>query len=115
MTAILSVRKEFTRTPGPRYTGQGKWSGEEFRKILTSWLKEHESVLVDLDGTAGYGSSFIDETFGGLVREGNFTPADIKKRLEIKSDEDPSYKLEALEAIEEASRSAITAHSLKGL
>ena len=29
---VISVARDFSRTPGPRYTSQGDWSGEEFRK-----------------------------------------------------------------------------------
>jgi len=102
MTATLSVRKQFTETPGPRYKTQGQWSGEAFRELLVEWLSKHDDVCVDLDGTAGYGSSFIDETFGGLVRSCGFNAADVLRRVTIKSDDDPTYKAEAIQAIEEA-------------
>jgi len=47
-------------------------------------LKEYEKVIVDLDGTSGYGSSFLEEAFGGLVRKG-FTSAALAEKLTIQS------------------------------
>ena len=65
--------KDFTDTPGARYKSQGSFSGEEFRddilypKFIES-LKENKVLTVNLDGGYGYGSSFLEESFGGLVR-----------------------------------------------
>ena len=73
MEKILSVSKVFSRTPGSRYEKEGRFSGEEFRNlILYPAIKEsidNDNILViDLDGTAGYGTSFLEESFGGLIR-----------------------------------------------
>ncbi|MBY0383257.1 MAG: STAS-like domain-containing protein [Xanthobacteraceae bacterium] len=65
-------------------------------------LREHDSVTVDLDGTTGFGSSFLDEVFGGLVRNEGFRLDDLQKRLHIISVLDASYKVEAWESIREA-------------
>lgn len=102
---LLSVARDFARTPGTRYRSQGRFSGEEFRELLVSWLRRHGSVEVDLDGTAGYGSSFLEEVFGGIIRQSllfGLTPEDIVSSIRIKSDEDPSYKLEAELAMKKA-------------
>ena len=56
----ISVAKNFSVYPGGRTPEDGPFSGEVFRKEL----------LIDLDGTRGYGSSFLEEAFGGLVRSG---------------------------------------------
>lgn len=98
----VSIARDFTLTPGPRYIRQGKWSGEKFRNYLVSKINQYGSVLVDLDGTRGYGSSFLDEAFGGLVREGILARGDFDRVVEIVSAEDPSYKVEALEAVRKA-------------
>jgi len=91
----ISVARMFSRTPGPRYEWQGPWSGEQFRRQhLESALKEAERLVIDLDGTRGYGSSFLDEAFGGLVREGVMTAKDLWKRLSFISAEDSSYPKE---------------------
>lgn len=70
---IINIVKEFTDKPGARYESQGSNSGEKFRdtilypKFLES-LSKNEELVVDLDGGYGYGSSFLEESFGGLVR-----------------------------------------------
>ena len=66
--------------PGPRYERIGPQSGEEFRKFLIKRLKDfygedysqnnNLQITIDLDGTIGYGSSFLEEGFGGLLRHG---------------------------------------------
>lgn len=99
---VVSVAKNFSTRPGPRFVWQGKWSGEKFRKLLVERLEQHGQIIVDLDGTRGYGSSFLDEAFGGLIRSCQLTKADVLRRVEIRSNEDPTYKAEALEAIEQA-------------
>jgi len=99
----VSVARDFSVTPGPRYIKQGPHSGEKFRNsILLKSLKECTRLEVDLDGTAGYGSSFIDEAFGGLVRENGFNATDLKRRLTIVSKEDPSLIHDVFAAINEA-------------
>ena len=71
---MINVAKEFTETPGARYKTQGAYSGEEFRdnilypKFIES-IKNNEKLVVNLDGGYGYGSSFLEEAFGGLVRK----------------------------------------------
>jgi len=69
----ISVVKEYTDKPGARYESQGSNSGEKFRDTILypkfiEALANNETLTVDLDGGYGYGSSFLEETFGGLVR-----------------------------------------------
>lgn len=71
---LISVVKDYTDKPGARYETQGPFSGERFRdEILYPKFKEaiirKETLTVDLDGGYGYGSSFLEEAFGGLVRK----------------------------------------------
>ncbi len=62
--------KDFSKFPGPRYASLGEYSGEVFRdQYLIPALKEGD-IAVDLDGVFGYGSSFLEEAFGGLARKG---------------------------------------------
>lgn len=75
---ILYV-KDFSTTPGARYRHLGKASGEEFRDdVLVPALERDKSLIVNLDGVRGYGSSFLDEAFGGLVRLNKFTAEELK-------------------------------------
>lgn len=69
---------DFTKYPGPRYISLGDNSGEEFReKYLIEALKDDPEVSVNLDGVLGYGSSFLEEIFGGIVRAMPSHPAII--------------------------------------
>jgi len=68
---IVNVAKDFSRYPAGRNLRDGPFNGELFRKkFLEQPLLSGQIVEVHLDGTRGYGSSFLEEAFGGLVRLG---------------------------------------------
>ncbi|MCC8954316.1 STAS-like domain-containing protein [Bradyrhizobium sp. Pear77] len=96
----ISLAQDFSRHIGPRFIKQGPFSGENFRKVLIAALKENDVVTVDLDGTTGIGSSFLDEAFGGLVFAEGMTKVDVRRRVRVKSDRDQSYLATVNEAIE---------------
>lgn len=86
---------DFTKYPGPRYSSQGEFSGEEFyHKILNpdfvNALKENRKLQVVLDGTAGYASSFLDEAFGNLIFD--FSLHKVEPIIEIISEQEPDWK-----------------------
>ncbi len=82
----ISISKDFSETPAGRYESDGPFSGENFRdNILYPALKEFDLVEVDLDGTLGYGSSFLEEAFGGLIREKGMTLNELNTKLKVKS------------------------------
>ena len=102
----IEIEKEFSRFPlGRDEEDGGDFNGKKFRKeFLVPSLNENDEVIVYLDGPKGYGSSFLEEAFGGLVRKENFTKADLKSRLKITYDA-PVYELyknEVWEYIDEA-------------
>lgn len=81
---ILNVAKMFTTTPGYSTRNFGPYSGEEFREdVLLPSLREHDVVVVKLDGCYGFCPSFLEEAFGRLDE----TDA---TRVKIESLEDPS-------------------------
>jgi len=83
---MISIAEHFSRTPAGRYREDGPKSGQLFREnMLIPALQGTHKVIVDLRGVLGFGSSFLEEAFGGLVREG-FSLEDLRQRLEIKSD-----------------------------
>lgn len=83
--ARLDIAEEFTRFPAGRFRTDGRFSGERFRNdYLIPKLRDNDRLIVILDGTMGFGSSFLEETFGGLVRNG-FTIAELKSKLEFVS------------------------------
>lgn len=93
MSRLIKLARDYSKTPSLRYEKEGDYSGELFRKtILANAMKESiakkEVLEVNLDGTAGYGTSFLEESFGGLIREDNIEYTDIKKYLTIISEEE---------------------------
>ncbi len=100
----ISVAKDFTRFPSGRFRRNGKTSGEAFRELyLEPPIKGGEKVSVELDGTIGYGSSFLEEAFGGLIRSLRLQPAVLRNSLIIKT-EDQSLIDEVNSYIEEAAQ-----------
>jgi len=95
MKKILVRVLDFTEYPGVRYKEQGdNDTGEDFYfKIINpsfqKALEENKMLEIDLDGTAGYASSFLDESFGNLVYD--FPYNEILSRLVIKSNEEPDW------------------------
>lgn len=82
---VISIATDFSKSPAGRYVSDGPAPGEAFREQwLLPALRDAEKVTVDLDGTAGYGSSFLEEAFGGLVRKGH-TEQELQRRLTIRS------------------------------
>lgn len=79
---------DFSRTPSGRYPKDGPDNGQDFRtKFLVPAFREAEHVAVNLDGAAGYPSSFLDEAFGGLVRSEGLSSAALHNRLVVQCDE----------------------------
>ena len=85
-TATIIVAKHFSRFPAGRFEEDGDFSGQRFREqLLVPALSKNKVVTVELDGTAGYGSSFLEEAFGGLARLKHFTAKALHERLVPKS------------------------------
>ena len=95
----ISIAKEFSRTPGGRFRFMGPDSGEEFREILLKALKKKppQQVTVIVDGVEGYGSSFLEEAFGGLVRVSSLPPQEVLERVSVVA-KHPEFQTYALEA-----------------
>lgn len=103
----FKISKEFTATPGPRFIDEGEFSGELLRKnhllpLIMDAIKKEVKLKVDLDGTHGYLTSFLEEAFGGLIREDRISLYDLKKYLEIISTEEPYLKEDIDEYLQEA-------------
>lgn len=105
----IKIATDFTTTPGPRYEKEGDWSGELFRRntlypAFKKALDECKKLIVDLDGTAGYGTSFLEEAFGGLIREEKIKYEDIIKNLDIISFEEKYLIDDIKHYLEDASK-----------
>ena len=84
----ISIAKDFSRYPAGRFRLDGEWSGQRFREEhLVPALRDFDRVTVALNGIAGVASSFLDEAFGGLVRECGMDATDLKGRLTIRTGE----------------------------
>jgi hypothetical protein len=82
----VNVSHDFTRYPAGRFKKNGSTSGEAFReRFLEPHLRAGKAIVVDLDGTVGYGSSFLEEAFGGLVRALGFGADRILSLLDLRS------------------------------
>lgn len=98
----ISVADDFSTVPAGRFRSDGPFSGEQFREdVLRPALELHDKVVVHLDGTEGYGSSFLEEAFGGLVRERFYSHKELKSKLKVVSS-DPAYVDEIWSYISEA-------------
>lgn len=81
--STIHLVKDFSKEPFGRFPSDGPNSGERFRKeFLVPAIRSGGQVCVDLSG-AYYGSSFLEEAFGGLVREEGFELALLRERLHV--------------------------------
>lgn len=107
MTTVIVDMKSFSRAPFGRYADDGTGNGEAFRKkfLLEPFTDpDVDRVVVKLDSVAPgyeYGSSFLEEAFGGLVRVEKLRGEDVLRKLEVETKnadyvmEIKSYVLEA--------------------
>lgn len=88
MTVIIKdyirIADDFSDMPYGRDELDGPFNGKIFREnILTPSLNAYPVVHIDMNGTMGYGSSFLDEAFGGLVRDDGFSADELKSKLKL--------------------------------
>ncbi|MGI9311416.1 MAG: STAS-like domain-containing protein [bacterium] len=99
---VIDVAKQFSARPYGRHLIDGDHNGEAFRKeLLADAIKSHPHVTVDLSGSYYYGAAFLEEAFGGLVRD-NFSKDELDRKLEIVHRTLPSIAAQARLYIQEA-------------
>jgi hypothetical protein len=108
----IKIARDFSYSPGPRYIKEGKNSGEKFRQDILAEafktaIKENKQVIVDLDGTDGYGTSFLEEAFGGLIRNDEIDYKNIIERLQIISKEEEYLKDDVFAYLNDANEESI--------
>lgn len=105
MKKLIRLAADFSRYPAGRYMKDGPYSGERFREeYLRPVLDKSEQAVIELDGTRGYGSSFLEEAFGGLVRSG-YSVEKVKSTFEFQAS-DSSLIDEIMDYIEHGADSA---------
>lgn len=87
----ISVAQNFSEIPAGRFSADGPYSGQRFREeILVPELvkaQKTNSILdVSLEGVEGLSSSFLEEAFGGLVREESFDKNELRKILKVSAE-----------------------------
>lgn len=102
---ILKISTDFSTTPGARYYSDGDDSGQKFyeRKLKQAFedaVADDEVLTIDLDGTEGYATSFLDEAFNRLAKD--FGKEKVRKHIEIVSTEEPDWVEEIFSYIDEA-------------
>lgn len=76
----LHVAKDFSDCPAGRYFTDGPFSGEALAHRVHIALATEDKVVVDLDGTRGYGASFIDG-FADALRVRGWTGEKLGERF----------------------------------
>ena len=107
MSQEIVIARDFSQTPGGRSRRMGPKSGEEFRDLIISRLRQFPGELtVILDGVDGYGSSFLEEAFGGLFRQKEIPVNDIRTRVHVvaRAPAFVTYKREAEDYMRDADR-----------
>lgn len=83
---VINVAKDFTRFPSGRKKDRGSTSGEAFsEQFILPALKNNERITIELDGTIGYGSSFLEEAFGGAIRKTGATVREFYSLVKLVS------------------------------
>lgn len=86
---VYKFADEYTRYPGGRLRKHGPYSGEAFREdVLWPLLQGKVKVHLDLSNTYGFGSSFLDESFGEIGKRLGLKAC--KQKIEFSSADDPS-------------------------
>ncbi len=103
----VKLARDFSRTPGPRRREEGLYSGEEFlERVLEPKFIEARNkrvkIVVDLDGCAGFATSFLEAVFGGLARK--YGSDDVTNYVEIVSHDEPLLKEEIGRYVRDANK-----------
>jgi STAS-like domain of unknown function (DUF4325) len=93
---ILIQLAEFSVYPSGRDDGDGDFNGAKFRETVLRPAIEQaklsgQNVQVSLANVLSFGSSFLEEAFGGLVRKGIADKAFLRQHLIIDSGK-PTYE-----------------------
>lgn len=104
---IKKIATDFSKEPFGRSKEDGTYNGTRFREqFLKLWVKQSieldEKLSIDLDDLdIPMTSSFMEESFGGMIRFGYVEKKQLLSLLSFQS-EDSSYEIEIRSYIDEA-------------
>lgn len=101
MTITINIANDFSDAPGARYRKDGPFSGEQFfsdflDKQFEDVRNNKSKLIIELDGTWGYATSFLSEAFGLLSDK--YGSEEVFEIIVLTSDEDPEL-IEYIEKI----------------
>ncbi|OZB60701.1 MAG: hypothetical protein B7X39_09185 [Lysobacterales bacterium 14-68-21] len=96
MSITIDIAKDFSDIPGGRFPRDGEFNGETFRDKWLAPALEKGEVIVILDHTEGFGSSFLEEAFGGLVRHYGFSEDFLRENLKLIANTAPAQRYKRL-------------------
>ena len=84
----INIASEFSAFPAGRFEIDGPFNGLKFQteKLLDPVLeaeRTNSKVIISLDGLQSCGSSFLEEAFGGLVRNNHIKKKNLLKVIEV--------------------------------
>lgn len=84
---MISVA-DFSTYPIGRDDRDGAFNGERFRRewlmpALCNAIAQDVKVVVSFKGVLSFGSSFLEEAFGGLVSKEGVAKDEVKRRVQI--------------------------------
>ncbi|MGL4237064.1 STAS-like domain-containing protein [Tabrizicola sp.] len=87
-TVKINVATEFSKFPSGRDDADGPFNGTKFRKELLlprlqEAMQKKVKLVVELDGVLSFGSSFLEESFGGLIRRESVLREDLEATLVV--------------------------------
>lgn len=111
---IINLKNDFSKWPSGRYAADGPDNATRFREeILVPALMAHLSVVVEIDGTLGLSSAWLEEAFGGLVSKHGFSYEVLERSLSINTNNDvDQYSINRY--ISDASRKFMTNQKISG-
>jgi hypothetical protein len=87
---IMILVADFSKYPSGRDDQDGTHNGEKYRisvlkPALEQAVRTKQTICVSLKGVMSFGSSFLEEAFGGLVRKEGFSKEQLQKILRIET------------------------------
>lgn len=92
LNPMIEIRlADFSKFPAGRDEDDGPFNGTKFRRevlvpaITKALATSGEIVEVCLDGVLSFGSSFLEEAFGGLVRVERLDPRAVARVIQVRA------------------------------